>query len=91
MMPTFHIPEEFWGANLQCEADGRLLGVLGINGARFHVEALPVTRLHGYQVGADPVSESRLEGLIAQFDVPGFQTVEIRGRSYVLVITPLAA
>lgn len=88
-MTAFHIPDEFWGEEQANTSDGRLMGVLGINGTQFQIEALPVTRLHGYQVGADETSERRLEGLIAEFDVAGFRTVQIRGRPYVIVITPV--
>lgn len=84
---TFDLPEDFWSTHPNAD-DGRLTGLLGINGTPFRVEAVPVTRQHGYQVGADGPSESRLEGLIAEFDVPGFQTVWIRGREYVVVIRP---
>lgn len=88
--PVFQLPDDFWSHTPRDPNDGRLSGMLGINGTHFHVEALPVTRMHGYQVGADPLSESRLEGLIAEFNVPGFETVRINDRDYVLVITPVA-
>ncbi len=87
MNATFHLPDDFWAA-AEGTADGRLLGHLGINGTPFRVEAVPVTRQHGYQIGADPVSERRLEGLIAEFDAPGFETVRIRGKDYVVIIRP---
>ena len=88
--PVFQLPDDFWSHTPRDPHGGRLSGMLGINGTHFHVEALPVTRMHGYQVGADPLSESRLEGLIAEFNVPGFETVRINDRDYVLVITPVA-
>lgn len=88
--PRLELPDDFWTKAPRDPEDGRLSGQLGINGTRFRVEALPVTRLHGYQVGADLVSERRLEGLLAEFDVAGFETVRIDGREYVVVITPVA-
>lgn len=86
---SLQLPDDFW--NPVDASDGRLRGVLGINGTSFQVEALPVRRLHGYQVGADEMSERRLEGLIAEFDVAGFETMQINGREYVLVITPVTS
>jgi hypothetical protein len=69
--------------------DGRLTGVVDINGCRMHVEAIPVEiDADGAQVGTDETSRSRHEALCDEFGVSGFATTTIRGEEYVLVITP---
>ncbi|MBM4779516.1 MAG: hypothetical protein GQE15_17555 [Archangiaceae bacterium] len=87
---SLEIPTSFWDQTHVDADDGRLAGVMAINGSRFHVEAIPVTKEQGMQVGADVESESRLSGLVFEFDVRGFQTIEINQREYVVIITPFS-
>lgn len=69
--------------------DGRLASVLTINACRMHIEAIPVVLdEEGTQRGTDVTSESRHEALCLEFGVSGFDTVDIGGKDYVLVITP---
>ena len=69
--------------------DGRLAGVISINACRMHIEAIPVVLdEEGTQRGTDVTSESRHEALCLEFGVSGFDTVDIGGKDYVLVITP---
>ena len=71
------------------DQDGRLAGVLTINACRMHIEAIPVVLDdEGTQRGTDVTSESRHEALCLEFGVSGFDTVDIGGNDYVLVITP---
>ena len=71
------------------DQDGRLVGVTSINGCRMHIEAIPVVMDdEGTQAGSDSISNSRHEGLCDEFGVRGFQTVDIVGTPYVLVLTP---
>jgi len=69
--------------------DGRLAGVITINACRMHIEAIPVVLDdERTQRGTDVTSESRHEALCLEFGVSGFDTVDIGGKDYVLVITP---
>jgi hypothetical protein len=71
------------------DQDGRLAGVITINACRMHVEAIPVVLDdEGTQRGTDVTSEARHEALCLEFGVSGFDTVDIGGKDYVLVITP---
>lgn len=84
----FTIPQDAWSGPTD-PADGRLTCDVRINGVSFWVEAVPVkVNGKGIQVGVDDVSESRLVGLSVEFDAPGFQTLVIRGREYVVHLTP---
>lgn len=87
---SLQIPASYWASTDVDPDDGRLTGVMRINGTPFHVEAIPVTRQAGVQTGADEPSESRLGGLVLEFDVRGFETIEIGAREYVVVITPFS-
>lgn len=89
--PTLSIPREAWSGTPNDPDDGRLSGIATINGGYFHLEAIPVRREDGVQVGVDEVSESRLAALAVEFDVRGFETIEIDGRAYVVVITPFGS
>ena len=68
--------------------DARLSATVRMLGIGFHVEAVPVLDVEGMQTGADAISESRLTGLALEFDAPGFETVRIGERDYVLFLTP---
>ena len=68
--------------------DGRLSATVRMLGCGFHVEAVPVVECDDMQRGADAVSESRLTGLALEFDAPGFDTVRVGERDYVLFLTP---
>ena len=68
--------------------DARLSATVRMLGCNFHVEAVPVLDAADMQVGADAVSESRLTGLALEFDAPGFETIQVCGRDYVLFLTP---
>lgn len=87
---SLQIPPSFWEQADVDPDDGRLAGVMRINRTRFHVEAIPVIRERGLQVGSDEQSESRLAGLVHEFDVRGFETIEIGDREYVVIITPFS-
>jgi hypothetical protein len=85
----FAIPDDAWSGAPGDPEDGRLLCTAHINGTAFHAEAVPVEdAADGVQRGVDPISESRLSGLAAELDAPGFKTTPIRGRDYVVFLTP---
>lgn len=70
------------------EEDDRLTGELKIGGCWMHVELIPVERdKHGVQFGTTELAESRLQGLSAEFDTGRWETVELSGIQYVVVIT----
>ena len=68
--------------------DGRLSATVQMLGCSFHAEAVPDVQVDATQTGIDDISESRLTGLALEFDAPGFETVRIGDREYVLFLTP---
>lgn len=68
--------------------DDRLTGEMKVGGQWMHVELIPVERDEaGNQFGTTELAESRLQGLSAEFDTGRWETVELSGIQYVVVIT----
>lgn len=87
---TLEIDDDWWEeTGSDDDPSSRLLGSLCINGVYHHLEAYAVTEKKGMQEAADLTFEEHVEGmfLVGQPD-KAFQTVEIRGRQYVLTMTP---
>jgi len=68
----------------------RLLATLEINGQHFHAEAYQVrTSKDGVQTIADPNFDPEWQGICAlQNDGGAFTTQRIKGREYVIVVSP---
>lgn len=84
------IPEKLWQDTGEEEDKGaRLRCTFCINGRDHHVEAIAVKHREDIQVAVDSVFESNLHGM---YDVgepdKHFQTMTIKGREYVLSMTP---
>ena len=87
---TVVIPDDAWEhTGPEDDPSARLLGSLVLYGCYHHLEAYAVIDDEGTQSAAHPSFHENLDGMYAvgEPDKP-FQTVEIKGREYVLTMTP---
>lgn len=83
--PKLVIPDEAW----EDLGDGRLMAQVQIGTAMFHAEALEVETTASEQRGVTDSAQNQVE-LLAALDSPTgpWETLEIKGKNYVLFITP---
>lgn len=84
------IPDDNWQeAGVAEDPSSRLLCTFVINGMHYHVEAFATVMVDGVQLAAHNDCERSLDGMF-EIGQPGgpFETMEIRGREYILTMTP---
>lgn len=94
--PSLHVPEDAWEACGPEEDTGEagdptaeLTCTVVVNGVSFHADAYAVVSTDGCQEAAHPYHEGDLDAVYAAAHAEGrFDTVEIGGRDYVVVLTP---
>ena len=71
------------------DLDSRLLLTVCVNGVNHHLEAYAVEVKEDIQVVRDSLFESNYEGMCMASEPDGrYQTTTIKGREYVLLMTP---
>jgi len=94
--PSLHIPEDAWEACGPEEDTGEpgdptaeLTCTVVVNGVSFHADAYAVVSADFGLAAAHPDHERDLDAVYAAAHAEGrFDTVEIGGRDYVMVLTP---
>jgi hypothetical protein len=84
------IPNSHWKLTGPMEdISSRLLHTVCVNGVHHHLEAFAVKVKDGIQEVSSPLFESNYEGMCQASEPDGrYQTTEILGREYVLMMTP---
>jgi hypothetical protein len=88
--PALAVSEDLWrDAGDDEDPTSRLRIVAWISGTMHHLEAIAVSNEDGLQSGARPWSETYLGALDLAVGGDGpYNTIQIRGREYVLVLAP---
>jgi hypothetical protein len=89
-IPLLEIPDDSWElAGSDKDLKSRLMTAVRINGTLHHLEAYAVKVENHIQEVVDPEFEANYEGICMASEPNGqYQTTEIMGREYVLVMTP---